>query len=171
MLSMACGLLMRRATLIFISMSQSNHSTVEEFSRHNRSRVTNARLRGGNVTAQSLFVYGDGRSPWARRYRDLVGLVCEQAGGLETLTELKLALIRRAVALTVECERMENDLADGEKIDVDLLARLSSHVRRISETIGLERVKREVTPRLHSYVKTHVAKEQAREIEQAEADA
>jgi hypothetical protein len=42
-------------------------------------------------------------------------------------------------------------------------------VRRISETIGLERVKRDVVPRLHSYVKKQTAKEQAQELEQAEA--
>jgi hypothetical protein len=149
-------------------MSELHHNLVEMVSPTNRSKVTNARLRG-KISAHSLFVDGDGRTPWARRYRDLVGLLCDDAGGLAVLTELKLSLIRRAAALILECERMENALADGEEIDVDLLARLSSHVRRISETIGLERVKRDVVPRLHSYVKKQTAKEQAQELEQAEA--
>jgi hypothetical protein len=143
-------------------MSLSTHNTVEQFSRHNRSRVTNARFRG-KVTARSLFVDGDGRSPWARRYRDLVGLICEDAGGVSLLTELRLALIRRAAALVVECERMENALADGEEIDVDLLARLSSHVRRIAESIGLDRVKRDTVPTLDQLVAQHKAVARAAE--------
>jgi hypothetical protein len=137
-------------------MSQLHHTTVEKISATNRSRVTNARLRG-NVSARSLFVDGDGRTPWARRYRDLVGLLCDDAGSVETLTELKLSLIRRAAALIVECERMENALANGETVDVDLLARLSSHVRRISESIGLDRVKRDVTPTIAELVAKHNA--------------
>ncbi len=128
-------------------MSQSSHATVEKISATNRSRVTNARLRG-NVSAHALFVDGDGRSPWARRYRDLVGLFCDDAGGLEFLTELRLSLIRRAAALIVECERMENVLADGGKVDIDLLARLSSHTRRLAEAIGIDRVRQNTIPTL-----------------------
>jgi hypothetical protein len=137
-------------------MSQPTHSALAPISTTNRSKVTNARLRG-KVTARSLFVDGDGRTPWARRYRDLVGLLVDDAGGLETMTELKLSLCRRAAALIVECERMENALADGEEIDIDLLARMSSHTRRISETIGLNRVKRDITPTLAELVATHKA--------------
>jgi hypothetical protein len=119
-----------------------------------RSKMTNARLRG-KVTSRSLFLDGDGRSPWSRRYRDLVALFADDAGGLSTLTELKLSLIRRCAALVVECERMENALADGEKIDIDLLARMSSHIRRISETIGLDRAKRDLAPSLADIVAQH----------------
>jgi hypothetical protein len=138
-------------------MSNCHQSPVELISSKNRSRVTNARLRG-KVTSRSLFVTGDGRTPWARSYRDLVGLFADDAGGLETMTELKLSLIRRAAALIVECERMENALADGEEIDIDLLARMSSHVRRISETIGLDRAKRDVTPTLAELLSAHRVK-------------
>jgi hypothetical protein len=119
-----------------------------------RSKMTNARF-AGKVTSRSLFLDGDGRSPWSRRYRDLVALFADDAGGLSTLTELKLSLIRRAAALVVECERLENALADGKEIDIDLLARMSSHVRRISETIGLERAKRDVTPSLSDILREH----------------
>lgn len=143
-------------------MSQLHRSEVEKVSATNRSRVTNARLRG-RVSAHSLFVDGDGRTPWARRYRDLVGLLCDDAGGLTLLTELRLSLIRRAAALILECERMECGLADGEEIDVDLLARLSSHVRRISEAIGLDRVRRDVTPTIGELVASHKAAAKAGE--------
>jgi hypothetical protein len=86
-----------------------------------------------------------------------VGLLCDDAGGLAFLTELKLALIRRCAALILECERLENCLANGERIDVDLLARLSSHTRRIAETIGLERVQRDRVPTIDQLVAQHKA--------------
>jgi hypothetical protein len=112
-----------------------------------RSRVTNARAHG-RVTAKSLFAGEvDGRSLWARRYRDLVAGYVDDAGGMGALSELRLSLIRRIAALTVEAERLEVDLASGKTVDVDLLARLSSHIRRIAETIGLDRKPKDVTPR------------------------
>ncbi len=125
-----------------------------------RSKMTNARFKG-KVSSKSLFLDGDGRSPWSRRYRDLVALFADDAGGLSTLTELKLALIRRAAALIVECERLENALADGEQVDVDLLARMSSHLRRIAETIGLDRVKHDVTPTLSAILAAHAEEKKA----------
>lgn len=110
------------------------------------------------MTVGSLFIAADGRSPWARRYRDMVGMLANEAGGLENLTELRLSLIRRCAALILECEKMEVQLANGETIDVDLLARLSSHVRRISETIGLDRAVRDVTPTLAQIIAAHQSK-------------
>ena len=80
---------------------------------HGRSRVSN-----GN----KLFVSADGRSPWARRYRDLVQCFAQDADGAENLTELKLSLIRRAASLAVEYERLEGMLAEGQaNVDVDFL--------------------------------------------------
>jgi hypothetical protein len=69
---------------------------------------------------------------------------------------LKMALIRRAASLSVECERLEGRLADGdEKVDVDMLARMSSHLRRIGETIGFARVRRERTVTLDEILTQH----------------
>jgi hypothetical protein len=122
-----------------------------------RSRVTNARA-SGRVTAKSLFAGEiDGRSIWARRYRDLVCSYVDDAGGVHALSELRLSLIRRVAALTVEAERLEVDLASGRKVDVDLLARLSSHIRRIAETLGLDRAVKDVTPDLASIIAQHGA--------------
>jgi hypothetical protein len=119
-----------------------------------RSRVTNARA-SGKVTAAALFTGEiDGRSVWGRRYRDLVALLVDDAGGLASLSELRLSLIRRIASLTLEAERLEVDLASGKQVDVDLLARLSSHIRRISETIGLDRVAKDITPDLRAYLST-----------------
>ncbi len=123
-----------------------------------RSRVTNARI-SGRINSKSLFAGEvDGRSLWARRYRDLVAGYVDDAGGVGALSELRLSLIRRIAALTVEAERLEVDLASGKTVDVDLLARLSSHIRRIAETIGLDRKVKDITPTLAEIVARHSEK-------------
>lgn len=122
-----------------------------------RSKVTNARLSGKRLSTRSL-LNTDGRTAWARRYRDLVVMLSDDAGGAEGLSELKLGLVRRVAALTIEAEKLEVQLAEGEEVDIDLLARLSSHIRRISETIGLNRAVRDVTPTLAQIIEAHRAK-------------
>lgn len=124
----------------------------------NRARVTNARMKKGALSAKALFVSADGRSPWARRYRDLVAQLASDAGGIEALSELKLSLVRRAAALTLECERMEDALASGKSVDVDTLARVAGHLRRICETIGIDRAARQSKTTIADIAARHAAK-------------
>lgn len=117
-----------------------------DISASNRSRVTNARLKG-RLTSKALFAVGaDGRSAWGRRYRDLTNSIVADLGGLDRISEVKLGLARRMAALTIEAEKLEAALAAGKRCDLDLLARLSGHVRRIADQIGLEKVRREEVP-------------------------
>ncbi len=69
-----------------------------------------------------------------------------------------MALIRRAAALAVECERLECQLAEGKPVDVDLLGRLTGHLRRIGESIGLDRAQRDVTPTGYSSIEEYARK-------------
>jgi hypothetical protein len=108
-----------------------------------RSRVTNGRR---------LFVEADARSAWGRRFRDLLFLHCEDLGGAENLSECQLSLIRRMATLEIELEKLEGNLAEGRTIDLDVYGRVSGHLRRIVETLGVHRVKRDPTPNLHTYV-------------------
>jgi hypothetical protein len=121
--------------------------------------VRSPRVRSRVSNGKSLFVEADGRSVWARRYRDLCESFVRDAGGFEALSQLKLSLIRRAAAIAVQCELLEGRLADGDpEVDIDLLARMSSHLRRIAETIGLDRAKRDVTPKLGDILKANASK-------------
>jgi hypothetical protein len=110
---------------------------------NNRSRVT---------TGRAVFANADGRGPWGRRFRDLLHLHCDDLGGLSSLSECQLSLVRRMSALEIELERMEGELAEGRPVDWDAYGRLSGHLRRIVETLGLRRVKRGVIPDIHAYV-------------------
>src|SRR6476659_5552343 len=49
----------------------------------------------------------DGRSTWARRLRDLIGLHLSDLGGNDAVSEAERSIIRRAATLTVELERLE----------------------------------------------------------------
>jgi hypothetical protein len=123
---------------------------------NNRSRVS---------TGRSLFANSDGRSLWGRRFRDLLHLHCDDLGGVSALSECQLSLLRRTATLEIALEQMEGDLAEGREVNLDLYGRLSGHLRRLVETAGVRRVKKDHVPTIHAYVRRE------REREQAEADA
>jgi hypothetical protein len=111
--------------------------------RRQRSAVTNGRR---------LFVEGDGNSAWSRRYRDLVTGHVVDLGGSDVLSEAQISLIRRASAIELELEQMEGRLSRGEPVDLDVFTRSASHLRRIFETLGVERKPRTVVPTLRQYL-------------------
>jgi hypothetical protein len=67
-----------------------------------RSRVTNG---------SALFVEGDDRSAWARRYRDLIFAHTSDLGGAAAVSEAQVALIKRAATLQIELELLEGKLS------------------------------------------------------------
>jgi len=104
-----------------------------------RSRVSNAR---------GLFVEADGRSAWARRFRDLCGVYTAHIGGNPTAPQT--SLIRRIAGLDCELERLEGLLANGKRVEVDFDAysRWSGQQRRLLEQLGFQAAQRDVTPTL-----------------------
>jgi hypothetical protein len=95
--------------------------------------------RSAVTNGKRLFVEGSGTSAWSRRYADLIaGHVADMAGG-DLLSEAQLSLIKRASAIEVELEQMEGRLSMGESVDLDAFTRAASHLRRILESLGLER--------------------------------
>ncbi len=107
------------------------------------------------MTTKALLLQSDGRSAWARRFRDLVNQIADESGGLAHISELKLQLIRRYATLAIEAEALESKLANGKRVDLDVLARISGHCRRLAQQIGLDRVKPDQTPDLAAIVKRH----------------
>jgi hypothetical protein len=110
----------------------------------NRLRPESNRIRSAVTNGERTFVIGDGNSPWARRQRDLLALHIVDLGGEERLSENQLSLCRRAATLETELEMLEGQLSLGKVADLDLYNRLSGNLRRILESIGLERVARPV---------------------------
>lgn len=130
-----------------------------------RSAVSNGRR---------AFVLGDGRSPWARRQRDLMADLASDAGGAGTLSTAQLSLCRRCSTIMVELEWMEGQMSLGEKVDLDVYGRLSGHLHRMFVTLGIDRKQRDVTPTLASIaaeIAAREAREQAVEVNSDDRDA
>jgi hypothetical protein len=113
--------------------------------------------RSAVTNGQRLFVAaGDGRGPWARRMRDVIELHISDLGGLENASEAERSIIRRAATLTIELERLEakfSTLPNGPRADdLDMYQRCSNSLRRLLESIGIQRRPRDVTPSLDGFL-------------------
>src|SRR5215831_3916150 len=119
-----------------------------------RSRISNG---------SQLLAGVDGRSTWARRLRDLIELHTNDLGGDANISEAERAIIRRASVLIVELERMETDfaLANGAPniATLDAYQRAAGNLRRLLESLGLQRRARDVTPGVRQYVAVKAAAE------------
>jgi hypothetical protein len=111
-------------------------------------RAPSARSRMTNGTRGAVFPGIDQRSAIARRFRDVIAAIASDLGGAANTTETKLHLVRRFAALVVQAEAMEARLAEGEQIDVNAHAHISSTLVRLAARIGLKRVAKDITPTL-----------------------
>lgn len=121
-------------------------------SKTNRSAVTNG---------SALLPGVDGRSPWARRVRDLIDLHISDLGGADAVSEAERSIVRRAATMTVELERMEAGFAttgEASITQLDAYQRASNSLRRLLESVGLNRRARDITlPTLAELVKGKAA--------------
>jgi len=108
-----------------------------------RSRVTNH---------ADLLPGVNGNTATARRFRDLVRGFLVDAGGLDQCSEVKLGLLRRLAAVTVQAEQLEARLMNGNEVDVATLCTLASTAMRLSVRLGLERVAKDVSPSLSDLI-------------------
>jgi hypothetical protein len=105
----------------------------------------------------------DGRSTWVRRLRDLIGLHLSDLGGDDAVSEAERSIVRRAATLTVELERLEQTFAlagEAAPEQIDLYQRTANSLRRLLESVGLERRAKDVTPSLQDYLQ-RIADEEA----------
>jgi hypothetical protein len=110
-----------------------------------------ARVSNGSKTLAGV----DGRTAWARRFRDIMDAHVFDLGGPENVSHAERAIIRRSATLICELERLERKFAlagEAEVGDLDLYQRAANTVRRLLEAVGLERRARDVTPSLTQYL-------------------
>lgn len=123
-----------------------------------RPRVARARpAQRSRVSNGTALLHGvDQRSAWVRRAKDLIGEHIADLGGAENTSAAERSLVRRASVLTVELERLETKFAaagQASSEDLDLYQRTTGALRRILESLGLERRPRDVTPDLQTYLR------------------
>jgi hypothetical protein len=117
-----------------------------------RSRITNG---------TTLLPGVDGRSPWIRRCKDILA---SHLSDKPDATAAEQAIIRRAAVLIVELERLERQFALAGEADpetLDLYGRVAGNMRRLLESVGLERRAREVVPDPLQYAREHVPEDDA----------
>lgn len=110
----------------------------------------------------------DMRTANGRRFRHLVDAYAAELGS--DLSEAELSLIRQAVALQLEAERMQAAIVRGEAVDSDQLIRLSSTSKRLLGIIAGKTGKRPEAqgPTLQEYLATKYASDE--EADDAAAD-
>ena len=106
------------------------------------------RARSAITNHRDLLPGLDGRRAEARRFRDLVVNYLSDAGGADRCSEIKLGLLRRLAATTVQAEILEARMVNGEAVDIPTLCTLASTTLRLASRLGLERTAREVGPSL-----------------------
>ena len=96
--------------------------------------------RSAVTNGSRLLADVDGRSQWARRFRDLVALHLSDLGGADKVSEAQRQIVRRCATLSVECERLETQFAQAGEADpaaLDLYQRTANSLRRLLLTLGL----------------------------------
>ena len=101
----------------------------------------------------------DGRSTWARRARDIITQLIEDRGGEDLTSEAERLILRKAAVIAVQTEQLETKFAEANSVgktvthdDLDIYQRLANSMRRLLESVGLDRVARDVTPDLKDYL-------------------
>jgi hypothetical protein len=126
------------------------------------SAVSKPEARSAVTNGSSLLPNVDGRSLWVRRFRDLLALHLSDLGGADNISEAQKAIARRAAVLIVELEQLEQKFATqgaSEGGQLDQYQRVSNTLRRLLESLGLERRSRDVTPKLTEYLAGKAAPE------------
>jgi len=127
-------------------------------------RVYKAKARSKITNGRTLLPGIDQRTLWVRRYRDLLALHVQDLGGDSNISEAERAIIRRACCLILECEQREVKFAKAgaaSNFDIEVYQRLSNTMRRLLESVGLQRRPRDVTPTLQEYLRTRQQADEA----------
>lgn len=110
------------------------------------------RTRVGNG---SVVLEGDQRSVQYRRYREILAQLVSDMGGDPSEAQQQIA--RRAASLAIWCEQQDTLATTGTPLDVGPYTTASNTLRRLLESLGLERKLRNITPSIAEYAQRKAA--------------
>ena len=105
----------------------------------------------------------DGRSIWARRQAEVFNNIVSDLGGRSEQSELSMQMIRRAIGLTVICEKAEIALAENKELSIGEYVLAVNAFGRVAGALGLSRKPREVMS-----LETYLARKAAERPPEAE---
>jgi hypothetical protein len=120
-----------------------------------RHRVPRSRQKSAVSNGTRLLPGTDNRNVWARRCKDIMENLTADRGGADEVTAAEASIIRRAAVLSVELESLEAKFAEAGQAtdrDLDLYGRTSGNLRRLLETLGLDRRSKIIGGTLSDYL-------------------
>jgi len=111
-------------------------------------RRTISRKPSKVTSGKRMFVdpLADGRSPWARRWNDLVLMHAADLGGYDMLSEAQISICKRAATLECELESMEGRKSAGMPVDIEVYGRIAGRLCRLLELVGVKRLTKPLDP-------------------------
>lgn len=88
----------------------------------------------------------------ARRYRDIRDAIVSDLGGPDNLSAGQLIVIERTAMLSVQCETLDCEFANGRQIDWVHYGKLSDRINRALRSLGRRRSIGAKTPDLDTYL-------------------
>jgi hypothetical protein len=86
--------------------------------------------------------------------------ITNDLGGADLLSEGQRQLARRAVTISIMCEKLEGEAAAGAEIDLELYGRLVDRLGRAFHRLGLKRQPRDVGPSLGEVLRRGIEEQQ-----------
>jgi hypothetical protein len=117
--------------------------------------------RSAVTNGKRLHVVRPGDTAWARRFRDVLGEIISDLGGVGAgLSEGQRQLARRCATIAIACEQMEGEGAAGNPIDLDVYGTLTDRLGRAFQRLGLRRQARDVGPTLGDLLRQGIEEQQ-----------
>jgi hypothetical protein len=118
--------------------------------------LSQTKLRSAVTNGRRVLADVDHRGAEMRRLRDLVHLHVSDLGGENSLSHAERVLVGRASMLTLQCELMEGRFAQKEGAEatpneLETYQRCANTLRRLLESLGLQRRSKNITPTLAQY--------------------
>ena len=121
-----------------------------------KSEFTSSKLRSAISNGSAVLADVDHRSAWMRRLKDLIDDMASDLGGHDAISTAEQVIVRRASMLTLQLEIMDRGFALNEGVatakEIETYQRCANSLRRLLESLGLQRRQKDVTPDLRTYL-------------------
>ena len=94
----------------------------------------------------------DGRTAAAKCVNDLIAAIEADHGGADDMSTARRSIAETAALATAMIRDLGARWIKGEQVDLGLFATLSNAQRRAFETLGFDRVPKNVTPSVNEYL-------------------
>jgi hypothetical protein len=132
--------------------------------RNHKAGLSLRKIQSAITNGSKVLLGVDHRSPWMRRLQDLINHHAMDLGGPDAISHAETLLIRHAAVLELQLEMMSagwgQNQGEASPRALETYQRTTNTLRRLLETLGLERRAKDITPTVDEYeaiVRAHEA--------------